>query len=197
MIRQSQAELQVIREQAVMGTNVALSAAGDITPPLFHAHVNQAHQANLPPGGTLPRASSPAPIRGSLELSRQSSYRSRTSSRTESPFRTVSTGALGQHDDIYSDGRRQALINENAYYVAETQNLTRENQMLRQRIRELGRILHTTKQSKELISAERQLNDNNSGTTNSPTIPSNLSGPPIEAGHAEAVLAAENGEKED
>lgn len=42
------------------------------------------------------------------------------------------------------------------------------------------------------------LNDgNNSTTTNSPIIGSNLSGPPLEAENTEAVLANENEEKED
>ena len=38
-------------------------------------------------------------------------------------------------------GSASGSRDETAYYQAETQNLTRENQMLRQRIRELGELL--------------------------------------------------------
>ena len=78
---------------------------------------------------------------------------------------------------------------ESAYYQAETQTLTRENQMLRMRIRELGMTpcllidLYAM-----LTSAERQLNEASAAPPNNPATPSNLAAPPIEA---ETAAAAE------
>lgn len=61
--------------------------------------------------------------------------------------------------------RRNSLRDESTYFQAETASLTRENQMLRLRIREL----------------ERQINDMNATQANTPSIASNLAtSPPIE-----------------
>lgn len=70
-------------------------------------------------------------------LSRQSSRLSSTSSYATSPaLRPVSgNGPLGPLTEDYFLGGRD----ESAFYKAETQNLTRENQMLKTRIRELER----------------------------------------------------------
>lgn len=57
-----------------------------------------------------------------------------------------------------SNARRNSFRDETAYYQAETSNLTRENQMLRMRIREL----------------ERQISDLSPSPRNTPVIPSNL-----------------------
>lgn len=57
-----------------------------------------------------------------------------------------------------STARRNSFRDETAYYQAETANLTRENQMLRMRIREL----------------ERQISDLSASPRNSPATPSNL-----------------------
>ena len=86
---------------------------------------------------TNPRPRSPI-LRSSVELSRQSSRRSRTSSRTGSPsLRPLSAGIHPHGEEwlLAGGGNRD----ESAFYQAETQMLTRENQMLRMRIRELGR----------------------------------------------------------
>ena len=95
-----------------------------------------------------PRPRSPIP-RGSFELSRRSSHRSRTPSRNTSPMlRPVSAGLQAQGEDwqLSSSGMlrgdSQSSRDEGAYYQAETQTLTRENQMLRMRIRELGKSLN-------------------------------------------------------
>ena len=70
--------------------------------------------------------------------------------------------------------RRNSLRDESQYYQAETANLTRENQMLRMRIREL----------------EKQVNDLNAVPANTPSTPSNLmTSPPLEA-EEEASMAA-------
>ena len=78
---------------------------------------------------------------------------------------------------------------ESAYYQAETQTLTRENQMLRMRIRELGMkpyLWHT--RVTILIYTERQLNEASAALPNNPATPSNLAAPPIDA---ETTLPAE------
>lgn len=46
-----------------------------------------------------------------------------------------------QGDDFFYSGPGGSVTDSNDYYRAETQNLTRENQMLRQRIRELGMLV--------------------------------------------------------
>lgn len=61
--------------------------------------------------------------------------------------------------------RRNSIRDESAYYQAETAALTRENQMLRVRIRDL----------------EKQVNDMNAAPANTPATPSNLTSPPAEA----------------
>lgn len=70
------------------------------------------------------------PTRSSLEL-----RRSRTPSRTASP-------QLGRSSSISIEGVEGLSLggrDESAFYQAETQMMTRENQMLRMRIRELGK----------------------------------------------------------
>lgn len=61
--------------------------------------------------------------------------RSRTPSRGASP-RLRSTSISAESGDWVLGGR-----DESAFYQAETQMLTRENQMLRHRIRDLGMLL--------------------------------------------------------
>jgi hypothetical protein len=63
--------------------------------------------------------------------------RSRTPSRGASP-RMRSTSISGESGEQWVLGGRD----ENAFYQAETQMLTRENQMLRHRVRELGKTFH-------------------------------------------------------
>jgi len=73
-------------------------------------------------------------------------------------------------------GRRNSFRDESAFYQAETANLTRENQMLRMRIREL----------------EKQISDLSSAPANTPAIPSNLvTSPPVEADEEASTAAAE------
>lgn len=72
--------------------------------------------------------------------------------------------------------RRNSLRDESTFFQAETASLTRENQMLRLRIREL----------------ERQITDMNPTQANTPPIPSNLAtSPPVE-GNPAPILSGEN-----
>lgn len=93
----------------------------------------------LPASVINPHPRSPVP-RSSFDLSRQPSRRSRTPSRTGSPaLRPLSAGLQAHGDEwLLSGGGSQGSRDESAFYQAETQMLTRENQMLRMRIRELG-----------------------------------------------------------
>lgn len=69
-----------------------------------------------------------------------------------------------------SSSRRSSLRDESAYYQAETANLQRENQLLRNRIRELEKQLHERRQIE----------------ATAPTVPSNLvSSPVVEARSAD------------
>ena len=145
MIRNGQAELQSIRDQVGSGSHLGPSGPSDITTPIerttSHTSLSRDQISNPNPNAVHPRPASPA-ARTSFEVSRQSPHRSRTPSRTASPsFRNHSAGMtsiFAPSEEFYPGGRSQSLMDENAYYQAETQNLTRENQMLRQRIRELG-----------------------------------------------------------
>ncbi|EXJ70997.1 uncharacterized protein A1O5_05990 [Cladophialophora psammophila CBS 110553] len=76
--------------------------------------------------------------------------------------------------------RRNSFRDETAFYQAETANLTRENQMLRMRIREL----------------EKQISELTASPANTPVTPSNLvtsppvNSPPVAAAEGEASAAA-------
>ncbi|CAD6572846.1 MAG: hypothetical protein ASARMPREDX12_006117 [Alectoria sarmentosa] len=190
MIRHQQAQLQAIQQQASYIPLSSSTALDDTTPPSERS-ANYPYPYAVPPNPpsasmsifSNPRPSSP--FRSSMDLSRQSSRRSRTPSRTASPsLRPVSAGMQGPGEDWGFGGRSQSGFDDSAFYQAETQMLTRENQMLRQRIREL----------------ERQLSESSSATANSPATPSNLTAPPLEADNTEAILESQANtteEKED
>lgn len=135
MIRQQQFELQRLQASnaaAPESTSAVSERSGRNTPQ------PSASQASLPtaipppatvtPVGSYPRSPSFPRHRGSTDFSR----RSRTPSRGASP-RIRSTSISAESGDWFLGGR-----DESAFYQAETQMLTRENQMLRHRIRELG-----------------------------------------------------------
>ncbi|QDS71084.1 hypothetical protein FKW77_009021 [Venturia effusa] len=146
MIRQQQTQIQAMQSSSHVGSAVV----DDTTPPTPQAaaHTSSGSRSRSP---FIPRS-----------LSRNSSYRSNRSSTTNSPSIIPLSGV--------SDGSElqlgpSATRDESAFYQAETQNLTRENQMLKLRIREL----------------ERQLLDTNptSPITHSPVVVSPLVLPPI------------------
>lgn len=93
----------------------------------------------LTPSSSLPR--SPMQPRSSFDLARADlqQRRSRTPSRTASP-RLRSTSISGD-SAVAGEPLGLAGRDESAFYQAETQMLTRENQMLRHRIRDLERQL--------------------------------------------------------
>jgi hypothetical protein len=143
--------------------------------------------SNLPPqtqsATSTPRSPSTAlHPRSSFDLARQDlqQRRSRTPSRTASP-RLRSTSISGEGGAPWNlEGR-----DESAFYQAETQMMVRENQMLRQRIRELGTSLRVAHHSQYLLQSlhqkltaqeERQVSElhANSAITHEPATPSQL-----------------------
>lgn len=136
MIRIQQQQLQQL--QAASDQSHTPTAIDDSTPTSERSMSFSAANP-LPQAGASGPPRSPATLlhpapRNSVELPRPDrSRRSRTPSRTTSP-RLRSTSISGEGVEGWSLGGRD----ESAFYQAETQMLTRENQMLRMRIRELG-----------------------------------------------------------
>lgn len=116
----------------------------------------------------------PQPAR---RISRGPSSASRSPALRPLPGHESSLGTSGDWppSPIENAVRRNSLRDESAFYQAETANLTRENQMLKMRIREL----------------EKQITELNAAPANTPAIPSNLvTSPPVEA-EDDASAAAE------
>ncbi|RVX75997.1 hypothetical protein B0A52_00354 [Exophiala mesophila] len=110
----------------------------------------------------------------SLSHNRSSASRS-PNLRTAYPVGDQTSNFDYPSSPIDTQGRRNSFRNESAFYQAETANLTRENQMLRMRIREL----------------EKQIGELSTAPANTPIHPSNLvTSPPVEA-EDEASAAAE------
>ncbi|KIW08865.1 uncharacterized protein PV09_00789 [Verruconis gallopava] len=172
MIRQQQATIQNLQNQNAANQQNT-SAVDDSTPTsersMSFTHTGLVHTQPHPSAtAPIPRSRSPfIPI----PLSRNSSYRSDRSSHEVSP----SLRPLPNHGPSVDSGEMllgsSAVRDESAFYQAETQNLTRENQMLKLRIREL----------------ERQLSDLGLSPSNphSPATTSNLHLPPITGEDAE------------
>lgn len=168
MIRQQQTQIHQLQSPQPPSS----SAVDDSTPTSERSMSipNIAPQNNISALPTQPRSRSPYNTNPRGTMSRQSSFaeRSRNSSHAGSPaLRPTSSHGLGPHES--TDFLPPSAVNtrdESAFYQAETQMLTRENQMLKLRIREL----------------ERQLSEANptSPITHSPVTASNLhSSPPI------------------
>lgn len=94
------------------------------------------------PSAPHPRSRSPYALNhGSLSRHSSMADRSRGSSHTGSPALRPSSGhGLTPHEsNELLPGSAVPARDESAFYQAETQMLTRENQMLKLRIRELGK----------------------------------------------------------
>lgn len=138
MIRQQQLELNRLQSSRPgHGIDVAVDdgATTETAPRPIHG-AGGASQSNThggQSGGSYSR--SPVFPRGSMEMARAEMHRrSRTPSRGASP-RLRATSISQESGDWVLGGR-----DESAFYQAETQMLTRENQMLRHRIRDLGKL---------------------------------------------------------
>jgi len=134
MIRAQQQQLQQL--QAASGQTATPPAVEESTPTSERSM--SFSNANPPQQSTTSTPRSPAAAlhpRSSFDMARTDlqQRRSRTPSRTASP-RLRSTSISGEGEAWSLGGR-----DESAFYQAETQMMVRENQMLRQRIRELER----------------------------------------------------------
>lgn len=138
MIRNQQAQLQQLQsqQQTAAGGGTAID---DSTP-------TSERSFSFPPIPPLPVASQRIPIPTGSNLSAR-----RGSNAAMSPLTSIhpagtqgETGtSAGSNDWLQlsdSNGRRGSR-DENSYYQAETAALSRENQMLKVRIRELGMLL--------------------------------------------------------
>ncbi len=141
MIRTQQDQLQQIQQSTGALPTTSTAAVDDSTPTSERSFSFSNVPTPLPTSVMNPGPRSPAP-RGSFDLSRHNSRRSRPSSRTTSPaLLPLSAGLHGESNEwLLSGSGGQGSRDESAFYQAETQMLTRENQMLRMRIRELGRF---------------------------------------------------------
>jgi len=157
MIRTQQQQLQQL--QAATGQSHGTPPVIDESTPTSERSMSFSanNPAHIPSSISTPRSPSLAlHPRSSFDIARADiQRRSRTPSRTASP-RLRSTSISNEAGDAWSLGGRD----ESAFYQAETQMMVRENQMLRQRIRELER------QVSELHA--------NSAITHEPATPSQL-----------------------
>lgn len=136
-IRRQQLELQQLQASQGQGHNQSAVVAEDATPSSERSASHVSHQTGVTPGASAastPR--SPVLPRGSFDIGRPDLRTSRTPSRqTSSPrIRSGSISGADSNDPSLLSGR-----DESAFYQAETQSLVRENQMLRHRIRDLGK----------------------------------------------------------
>lgn len=139
-IRYQQA--QILQLQSQSASAIAGDESPGVTTPGVGAQpvptASNPHSAampNIPSSGSMPR--SPIFPRSSFDIARSDlRHRSRTPSRGASP-RVRSTSISQDSGEHFALGGRD----ESAFYQAETQMLTRENQMLRHRIRDLGEYL--------------------------------------------------------
>lgn len=147
MIRQQQLQLQQLQSsqgrESAIGEDTSERSTPALTPAVTHSNPQpiSAPQSSLPAhpsSGSLPRSPGfPHHPRSSFDIARADlQRRSRTPSRGASP-RLRSTSISQESGEPWVLGGRD----ESAFYQAETQMLTRENQMLRHRIRDLGKVL--------------------------------------------------------
>lgn len=125
------AEIRRLQEQLEHCKVGNPSAPGDDASRPVPTSVSHSAQGSLPRSPVFPRASFDMAVRADLRR------RSRTPSRGASP-RLRSTSISGDSGEQFLLGGRD----ESAFYQAETQMLTRENQMLKHRVKELERLLN-------------------------------------------------------
>ena len=154
MIRQQQLELQRLQSshpQHSQGNSIddSSAVAERSMPSTPQAAFSQASIPSGPPTGSYPRSPSFPRPRNSFDMARADLHRrSRTPSRGASP--RVRSGSISAESGDWITGGRD----ESAFYQAETQMLTRENQMLRHRIRDLGKLNHTTADARTTSEAD-------------------------------------------
>ncbi|KAI9793945.1 MAG: hypothetical protein M1833_000514 [Piccolia ochrophora] len=183
MIRQQQHQLRQMQQATGQVPLDPTGTAIDDSTPTSERSFSFPTLSQPPASVTNPRPRSPAgQHRSSQDLSRQSSRRSRNPSRTTSPALGPVSAGPGAHPDGTEPWTLGGSRDESAFYQAETQTLMRENQMLRMRIRELGKS-HRDRQAEDMLMGwpERQAHEGNptASITSSPPIVSNLAAPPL------------------
>ncbi|WEW57188.1 hypothetical protein PRK78_002650 [Emydomyces testavorans] len=158
MIRNQQAQLQQMQQlHQQQGSGSATGAVEDSTP-------TSERSASFPYFPPLPQPISGPDRRSSLQFpSTRSSRRDSDNIASSAAYPTGSQSEYGltgaEWVALGGDGAgRRCSRDESAFYQAETANLTRENQMLRHRIREL----------------ERQISELTASSPHMPVAPSNL-----------------------
>ncbi|KAK4165136.1 hypothetical protein QBC43DRAFT_333700 [Cladorrhinum sp. PSN259] len=136
------AEIRRLQDELDRSKRFQGSGASDETTsapvPIPTSHPSQSSVPGFSTSSSIPRSPGfPLHPRSSFDMARaELRRRSRTPSRGASP-RLRSTSISGDSGEQWQLGSRD----ENAFYQAETQMLTRENQMLKKRIKELERQL--------------------------------------------------------
>lgn len=171
MIREQQLQLDALRTQSeqsrrpsqanIAAANNSTAIIDDLTPASERSLSFPSIHPAIPAVSTLPRRVSHTHGPSSASASRSPLLRGLTDSGE-----TRNSEFISPPSPIETIGRRNSIRDESAFYQAETSNLTRENQMLRMRIRDL----------------EKQISDMSSAPANTPVVPSNLvTSPPVEA----------------
>ena len=141
MIRQQQTQIDTLTAGQQQPSNSAVDDSTPTSERSMSLSRSQSQAAHAPHATISPLPSAAQPrSRSPLNISRQSSFadRSRGASQTGSPALRPFPGAPHEaHEMLPSPATTR---DESAFYQAETQNLTRENQMLKLRIRELGTL---------------------------------------------------------
>jgi hypothetical protein len=171
MIRHQQTQIQQLQ---TTHSQPSTSAVDDTTTPTSERSMSIPQSSSTPqptvsplPNSAQGRPHSPFPYTSRRTISRQSSMadRSRGNSHTGSPALPPSSAHPPYESHEYLPGPAVHARDEGLFYQAETQMLTRENQMLKQRIRELGessipgKYISMTHQANSRT--ERQLSDLN------------------------------------
>ncbi|KAF2010360.1 hypothetical protein BU24DRAFT_356628 [Aaosphaeria arxii CBS 175.79] len=166
MIRQQQAQITTLQANQAPTSNSAVDDSTPTSERSMSLSAHPPHISQVPAPGNIaqPRSRSP------YAISRQSSLASRNSSHHGSPALRPISGGPHESSDWLPGAATSASRDESAFYQAETQMLTRENQMLKLRIRELERQL-----------TER---DPNNSLTHSPAVASGLHSPPLSGASA-------------
>ncbi|KAK2758318.1 hypothetical protein FQN54_004164 [Arachnomyces sp. PD_36] len=170
MIRVQELQLQQLRQQQQQQESTSGNTAIDDSTPTSERSISFPNTAPpLPAQGSRSSLQQPS----SLSNRRGSRPSSQTTSPALPPLSSSHHGSLvepttsnSSGEWLHNSGTRRSSRDEGAFYQAETAMLTRENQMLKLRIREL----------------ERQVNDLNSSPAHTPATASNLTSTPSSSG---------------
>lgn len=137
MIRQQQAQIT-----ALQSNQPPTPSAVDDSTPTSERSLSLPQPALVPQPsmpGSFPQARSHSPFtRGNMSRHSSVADRSRGSSHAGSPALRPMSGGPHESSEWLPSSATSSTRDESAFYQAETQMLTRENQMLKLRIRELG-----------------------------------------------------------